>query len=484
MRLSMCVLRAPVVDDDPGRLRPHTFLLVCALAAGVVAQGGYYLPGRVLVTALVFAAAGAALWYRPPRRCDADALLGAAALLAVWVAARAAMIGRYQAAIAPVLTLGCLVAAVLVMRRTDAPQRRRCAGAVVALGVLVAVTGWAGVAWRSPRWAVPVEGSLWRAASTLTYPNAAAALLAPAALVALALLIERPRSMLRAAATYLLLVGLGATLSRGGLVALLAGLVVLAVFAGVRAAARAAAPAVLGAAVAVAALAPSVPVGASARPGLALLGLVAGAVLATGPVLLPARARVAVIATGFALAPLALAAQLTAGRRAAGLDRLLASRATLESWGRSEAGRAALRLVVGSPLLGVGPGQARFFWSAPDGRGRVALYAHDEYLQWLVELGAIGLVLLVVLLAALARHAWRGRPVAGGSVLWAGAVAGVSALAVHSGLDFLWHLAVVPVFAGLLLGLAGPDGDLGEDGRGGEGALRSDRASDIGGKVQ
>src|SRR5581483_3067981 len=94
---------------------------------------------------------------------------------------------------------------------------------------------WAGVAWRLPRFAVLVEHRLWRGGSTLTYPNAAAAALVPLALLALALLIARPDKPLRAAAGYLLLVGVGATLSRAGFLALLVGFGVLAVLAGVRA---------------------------------------------------------------------------------------------------------------------------------------------------------------------------------------------------------------------------------------------------------
>ncbi|MFD1048241.1 hypothetical protein ACFQ1S_23235 [Kibdelosporangium lantanae] len=38
--------------------------------------------------------------------------------------------------------------------------------------------------------------------------------------------------------------------------------------------------------------------------------------------------------------------------------------------------------------------------------------------------------------------------------LWAGAVAGLVVLLVHSGLDFLWHIPVSLLTAGLLVGLA------------------------------
>jgi O-antigen ligase len=89
-------------------------------------------------------------------------------------------------------------------------------------------------------------------------------------------------------------------------------------------------------------------------------------------------------------------------------------------------------------------------------------YVHNEYLQVLVELGAIGLGLVVLVLAALAVTVWRGRagsPWRGraGSPLWAGAAAALVVLLVHSGFDFLWHLPVIVVTAGLLTGLASPE---------------------------
>jgi hypothetical protein len=40
--------------------------------------------------------------------------------------------------------------------------------------------------------------------------------------------------------------------------------------------------------------------------------------------------------------------------------------------------------------------------------------------------------------------------------LWAGCAAGLGAMTVHSGLDFLWQLPVIPLTGALLAGLAGP----------------------------
>ncbi len=214
---------------------PHYALLtISALACAVAAQGGYYLPGRVVVAVMVGGALVLALRTQPWSRSDSGPVLLSCTGLAGWAFARAVMGGFPVAAIPTVVTLACLAGVVVVMRRTDSVQRELCAVAAVGVGVLIAITGWIGVAWRIQPWALPVQG-IWRASSTLTYANAAAAMLASLSVLACGLLLARPRSLTRAAAAYLLLVGLGATLSRAGLLALLAGLVLLAVLAGVRA---------------------------------------------------------------------------------------------------------------------------------------------------------------------------------------------------------------------------------------------------------
>jgi hypothetical protein len=430
----------------------HVLILVAALAAGVVAQGGYYPAGRVLVTILVTAAlvvgwraarwSGAEFWPVPL----------AAGALALWILIRAVLADEYPTAFAAVATLGCLVAGLLILRRTDAAQRESSAETLIWLGALVAATAWLGVALRLPRFAILVENRLWRGASTLTYPNAAAALLVPLTLLALALLVARPRSVPRAAAGYLLLVGVGATLSRAGFLALLAGFVVLAVVARVRAVVWNALPLVLGAAIAVAALLPSVPRSAEPRPVLAGVGLLAGAAVAVGPVLLPGRARAAVVTAVLGVAGIVAATQL----RGRYLDQVWASRGNLDSSGRSGALRAAFDMVAQRPFTGTGVGLARFLWDTPDGNGAVALYVHNEYVQTLVDLGGIGFALLLALFAALAVHLYRGRRYPHRPGIRAGVFAALAAFAVHSGFDFLWHVAVLPLVGGFLVGLAGP----------------------------
>jgi O-antigen ligase len=108
-----------------------------------------------------------------------------------------------------------------------------------------------------------------------------------------------------------------------------------------------------------------------------------------------------------------------------------------------------------SSLTGTGPGRAVLTW-VENNRRVTSRYAHNEYLQVLAELGFVGLALLVILLASLARTIWWGRPHAPSTAIWAGAVAGLAALAVHSGLDFLWHLPAIPLAGAVLAGLSLP----------------------------
>jgi O-Antigen ligase len=438
-------------------------LLVAAVAVGAAAQGGYYPAGRIAVLALVLLAAllrgrtvAPADTSAGPTRLSRWLLPAACAPLALWALGRGWAAGATREGLAAAGTVASLALAAMLVSRADRRVRQRCADALCLVGTAVAVTAWAGVAWRYGPFVQLVEHRLWRGSSTITYPNATAALLAPLALLAIGLTGRRPAPA-RAAMGYLLLVGLAATLSRAGFLALAIGLLVLAAAGGVRAIAVRVAPPLLGAGVSLAALAPSVPAASAPHPATAVAGLLAGLLLATAPDLLtvlpakPAR-RALGLATAGVLA--AGVVGVLAVLRGTELRPILASRGTLASSGRTGAWHAAWVLVGEHPWVGTGIGLARFLW--PDGTGnvQVARYAHDEYLQLLVDLGAIGAVALLGLLAALAVTAWRGRPAARRPGLWAGALAAATALAVHSGFDFLWHLAVLPLLGGLLIGLA------------------------------
>jgi hypothetical protein len=467
-------------------------VLLAALAAGLLGQGGY--AGRPrLVLAVLVGAAGLLtlpLWRGPAgdawRRRPLRAVPVAAGLLAGWALIDGALHGDPIAGAGPaLLATGCAVAVCAGRRLSDAGEDV-LVGGLVAVGVVIAAAGWAGVALRLHPWAWQAQG-LWRASSTLSYPNATAAVLAPLALLVLARLTTR-RSVLLDLAAAGLLTGLAATGSRAGLLAAAAGLTVLAAMRGGRPMARAAAGPVLGALVGTAGLLPSMPTGSPPRPALAAIALVAGLAAAAAVRRLPARIIAAVLAGTVAAVAGAVAAVGSAG----GLRGIAAARATLASPDRVDAWRAAFRLLAAAPLVGTGPGNARLHWVSADGVAGTMPYVHNEYLQVATELGAVGAALLAGLLLAAAwmlrtaprtaagtaastapRTAAGTAPRAAASTaprtaagiaastaageagaLRAGVAAAAAAFAVHSALDFGWHLPAIPLLMAALIGVA------------------------------
>jgi O-Antigen ligase len=435
------------------RLPVHGLLLIVALAAAVVGQGAYYAAGQWLVSGVLVAALVASLWAQRWSKADLRlTVLAACAALAAWTVLRAALTGDAAEAGPTVTVLGGLAIVLLVGRRLTRPQRAAVMAAMVAIGALAALTGWVGVAWHIRPWAITDQG-LWRAATTLTYANAAAGLLAPLALVALAQLAARPRSALAAMTACLLLVGVGATLSRGGALALLGGAAVLVWLLGPRPVLGAATAPVAGGAIALAGLMPSMPANGPARPALAVGALAGGLAVAAGLARLSVRARVGALGI---IAALAAAMLLQASPISRAANSIGGPRLTVVSADRAGALGAGLRLAAKHPLIGVGPGQASFIWTTAEGRTVIGRYAHNEYLQVLVELGVIGLLLLLVLLAAITRTIWQDRTATPSPAAWSAVAAGLVALALHSALDFLWHIPAIALTAALLVAMAAP----------------------------
>jgi O-Antigen ligase len=437
----------------PAPLPFHGLVLVAALATAILGQGAYYATGQRVVGVLVVVAAIAAVRAQAWTRRDASlSVVAACVALAIWAVLSAALAGSVAGARSMVALLLGVAAVIMVCRRTTAAQRDALVGAVVAIGALSAGTGWVGVAWRYTPWALQDQG-LWRAATTLTYANAAGGLLVPLTLLALAQRAVRPRSPSLTIASCLMLVGVGATLSRGGALALTIGIAVLALLLGPVRVVRAAGPPALGAVIALLGLAPSMPASGAPRPLLAAGALLVGLVVAAVLPLLGRRT-----ATALLLLCLVLIAGLIPRFLSGGpaLSAITSSRLSFSSSDRVQGARAALRLAERRPLTGAGPGRAALFWADADGRTLTVRYVHNEYLQVLAELGAVGLALLLAFLVVVARMAWRGREAVGSPASWAGVVAALVALAVHSGLDFLWHLPAIPLTGALLIGLTTP----------------------------
>ena len=439
---------APRRVEAAGRLT--AVLLVAALAAAAIQQGGFFARGQIPVAALLVAALLSAF---PLERAWDPALrlpFAIGGLAVAWALARALPSGSLRSAAGEGLLLAALALVVVLAGRLDAPARRVALAGMLGTGVILAATAWAGMAWRITPWALTSEG-LWRGASTITYANATGCVLAALALTALALLGGARRSLLLSLLLALLLLGLATTLSRAAALAFLVGLSVLVLLRG-PGVLRALAVPFAGAFVAFLCLAPSMPVSSEQRPLLATGGLVLGFALVAG---IMAGGRRGLVVAGVA----ALIFVVGAGTRvvAAGSlgdagSRISSSRLQADSPARARLHAAALDLVAGDPLVGVGPG--RFVReSRAHGRLRVQQYVHDEYGQLLVEQGAIGAALGAALLLSVARLLWRCRSDAPERALWAGTVAAFAAVAVQSGFDFVWHVPIVLLCLAFLLGL-------------------------------
>jgi O-Antigen ligase len=441
----------PPASVRPDQLRRSTAaavaLLLMALGYAVFAQGGFYAGRFRWLLVLVAAGLAAAFAARRPFPRDLrHPMVALAVAVAMWSVVSATLAGHPRGA-GPALGLVFSIAAVvLIVNRLAGPDRSLLEAGVLALGVLVALDGWYGVAWHARPAALPDQG-LWRAASPITYANGTAGLLVPLALFALARRSEHPGRIVPALTAFILLGGAAATLSRAGGIALLAGLAVIVAGATVVGAGggalrliRDAIPIMIGAAIAVAGLLPSVVDGAPARPLLAGAGALLGAVVVAVFVRWPDRPFVYLVGVGGVVA-VAVVLSLHPSRLSEAFDRIRAARLTASSTDRTDEWRATLRLVHHRPVAGIGPGQFVLLYRASSGHTVTERFAHNEYLQLLAEEGAIGLLVLtggLVLTSLALVRSLRAKP-----FLATGALGALAALLVHSSFDYLWHIPAV-----------------------------------------
>ena len=293
-------------------------------------------------------------------------------------------------------------------------------------------------------WAAP-EAQVWRSLAGTTYWNATAAILVMLGVVALAWCARDPAAMAPAVAGAVLLAGAAATLSRGGALAAVAGIACLGVLGGTGAL-RASVPPLVGAGLIMLGLVPSIPVSSAPNPGAALLGLGVGL---TASVVLSRRMptlslRWAVL--GVAAGAVVLGALIIPA---------LASRVTLAS-PRWSTWRAAMRIVAEHPLIGVGPGRLVLVWRDAAGVTHGTTLVHNEWLQLLGELGAVGAGLVLVIAVVVMRPVVRG--LSGPQPVFARAgLAAATVFLIASTFDFLWHLIAIPVLLAIILGSAAPN---------------------------
>jgi hypothetical protein len=457
--------RSATATTGTGRQQLLAGLLLTALAGAACAQGAFYSRGQGWLVVLLTAAGCLALTIRPIRSEDGRrgirpvAAAGLVAVLAGWPMLTGALHAQWAAG----LRLGLLALAVPVIigcsRRLTADSARLLLDGLVGLGALLALLGWYGTLRHRVPLAISGQG-LYRAASTLTYPNAAGVLLALLALLGIALAAGQPAGRRwdgRGTLLAIVLVGLAATLSRGALLAFAAGLLVLATGLpglttglGMRRVLTVLAWPLAGAAVGTISLLPSMPVSAAGNPALAIGGLLLGAAIGSVSPRPDSPARW--------LLPYGL---LALGGLAIGVLRpfpaVTRARLNLDSPDRWAAWRAAWQVFTAHPVAGAGPGLRSLSWPSPDGGVRIFGYAHNEYLQLLADCGLVGLVLLVAGLAALAAGLRRYRIAQWPATPVPAAAAAVSAaLLVSIALDFIGHFPALVLTAAAVAGCAAP----------------------------
>jgi hypothetical protein len=116
--------------------------------------------------------------------------------------------------------------------------------------------------------------------------------------------------------------------------------------------------------------------------------------------------------------------------------------------------QVAFKAFESAPLIGIGPGMFRFYWAQHQTIGEYVQNAHSLWFETLAEAGLVGFLLIV---------GFFGSVVVGGvrrllrdadaerRALVAAAVAGVAAFCGAAGFDWVWQIGVVPMVAMLLV---------------------------------
>ncbi len=437
------------MDPDRGVETPAVFAGVLAglMVAATFRQGAFYPADAALVLVVSLVVGVGLLFSRPDRRAVAVAV--AVGALALWWLIRALAQNRVGSFLPLGASMVAFASAFLATRRLRSEYRVLATQLVVAVGAVSAAAGLVATAARWYPLAMPAQ-NLWRLSTTLTYSNAAGALLAVALLVGLGL---EQRARTTQLMVCLCAAGLVATQSRGAVLGAIVGVVIVPV-AQLRRAALTVGLGVLGGLAMVATSS-----GPQAQP-LAMVAVVAAVVLA---VALPRRAgpvgssttvagawwgsvrKRAVVLVVLAVATIGIAVGAGLVLRVP-IERRVALGSSED---RGHEWSAAFDQWRSSPLVGVGPDQTLYFHAAD---GNYAHFSHNEYLQVLADGGLIGAALLVVSGICVARAVRRV------DVATSCATAALVAFAVAATLDFDWHLASLGLVGGWVAGLAGkPD---------------------------
>lgn len=130
-----------------------------------------------------------------------------------------------------------------------------------------------------------------------------------------------------------------------------------------------------------------------------------------------------------------------------------ASRITTVRTNRGHYWRVALDAFARHPLDGIGTGSFAAEWERKRGKERAALDAHSLYLETLGELGLVGALLLLAFVVATARGVARAARAARGDPVVVAAAAVLGALAIHLAVDWDWEMPAV-ILPALILAAA------------------------------
>ncbi len=450
--------------------------LACPTALAF-ASGGYFDEARliVLIGAWVLVLVALALGAPLPARRTAWVALGALAAFTAWVAiaggwAQLAATARGDLE-RDVLYLGALTAAVLLLGGV-----RWLVEPVLAAGTLVAV-GYA-LAGRLVPGIVELSATAsagGRLDQPLTYWNAMGALAALGLVLAVRIAGEplRPRLLRVAAAAGAvpLTVGLLLTFSRGALIAAIVGVVLVLLLAPTAAQLRAAACALVpgGLAAFVATRSDAVReleggMGAREHQGLAVLVVLVvlvalaaalqwfaiGRPQRTWPVVPARRLAGLAVVTALILVPVVTALAGSGGGGGAGFG-ATTSRLGSANSNRADYWRVAWDAAGDQPLRGLGPGGFGPVWLRERPYPEAVKDAHSLPLETLLELGLVGLALLLTLVGAVAVAARDALRV--NAALAAGPAAVVATWFVHASIDWDWEMPALTLVAVACAGL-------------------------------
>ncbi len=438
-------------------------------------SGGYFAGPRLVAGVVVWLIVALSVWLvgnpLPKRRPGRAALAGLLALTILvglsilWAPLRSAAQSDLQRLL---LYLGMLIAAIALLRGRFGLRLTETALACGAL--LVTLYGLA--ARLSPGLVSEAasQSAAGRLEQPLTYWNASGMLAAIGFILALRIAGDATRARwqqsLGIAAAVPLGLGVYLTFSRGALLAVAVGVILLIALTRQSRQLRVVLVG-LGGGIAVSAVAAFLPsfralAGSAAsreQQGLAMIVVLALVVcvvvvvgrswgeLAGDKQLSPPRALAAGLTAVLLVAFIAVAAGSSNGQPRFGAD---TRRLTSFESNRYSYWKVAGGMFVDAPLAGDGSGSFRVVWRQERTILDPALDAHSLYIETAAELGLLGLLALALLIGGVA---WAGRNVhRADRAAAAGALATLGAFAVHAGLDWDWEMPALSLIALLMAG--------------------------------